>query len=65
MFQKTKKGIAICPYFIWTSEDIEGLGQTEDDVNLVYCTHPLNPNDNEGNCQSLTCPIVNPPVEVR
>lgn len=39
MIRRTKAGLAICPFFTWTSENIEGLGHTEDDVNLIHCIH--------------------------
>ena len=57
-FRKTKSGVAICPFFIWTSENIEGEGHTENDVNLSFCSHPKNPNDFEGNCQEKICPLL-------
>lgn len=57
-FRKTKVGVQICPFFIWTSENIEGLGHTEKDVNLTNCIHPDNPLDLEGNCQEEYCPII-------
>lgn len=56
--RKTKAGIAICPFFIWTSENIEGLGHTDDDVNLTFCTHFKNPDNCEGNCQEELCPLI-------
>ncbi len=39
MIRRTKAGLAICTFFTWTSENIEGLGHTEDDVNLIHCIH--------------------------
>lgn len=57
-FRSTKAGAAICPFFIWQSENIERLGHTEDDVNLTLCNHPENPNDHEGNCQKELCPLI-------
>jgi hypothetical protein len=57
-FRKTKSGIVICPFFIWQSENIEGLGHTEDNVNLTFCNHPKNPNECEGNCQEKLCPLL-------
>lgn len=58
-YRKTKSGIAICPFFTWTSENIEGLGRTEEnDVSLIHCTHLDNPNLNEGNCQKNLCPLL-------
>lgn len=64
-YRKTKHGVAICPFFTWTSENIEGCGHTETDVNLVHCTHPDNPNDREGNCVLRLCPLSFPqPKEV-
>lgn len=57
-FRKTKAGVAICPFFIWTSENIGDLGHSENDVNLTHCTHPNNPDDYEGNCQSDVCPVI-------
>lgn len=56
---KTKAGIAICPFFSWQSENIEGCGRHEEnDVNLTYCDHIDNPDDYEGNCQEKYCPLV-------
>lgn len=57
-FRKIKSGIAICPFFFWTSENIEGLGHTEEDVNLTLCTHYKNPESSEGNCRKEICPLV-------
>ena len=57
-FRKTKLGVTICPFFLWTSENIEGLGHTEEDINLAYCNHPDNKNTCEGNCQEDLCPII-------
>jgi hypothetical protein len=57
-FRKTKHGLAICPFFIWTSENIEHLGQTENDVNLAFCNHFGNTDNHEGNCQEKLCPLV-------
>lgn len=56
-FRQTKSGIAICPFFIWTSENIEKLGHSENDVNLTFCNHPENKNKHEGNCQEDLCPF--------
>ena len=57
-FRKIKSGIAICPFLIWTSENIEGLGHTEEDVNLIFCTHFENPDSYEGNCRKEICPLM-------
>ena len=57
-FRSTKSGVAICPFFIWTSENIEGLGHQENDVNLTFCIHVENPDDYEGNCQEKICPLL-------
>jgi len=57
-FRKTKSGVAICPFFGWTSENIEGEGRTEDDVSLIFCSHLENPDDYEGNCQAKLCPLL-------
>lgn len=57
-FRKIKSGVAICPFFIWTSKNIERLRHTENDVNLVFCNHPKNKNDYEGNCQEKLCPLM-------
>ncbi len=58
-FRRTKAGVAICPFFGWQSENIEGLGrQSENDVNLTFCSHPKNIDDCEGNCQPKTCPLL-------
>ena len=54
-FRKTKYGLPICPFIIWKSEEYE---QTEFDVSLVFCYHPDNKNDNEGNCQEEFCPLI-------
>ena len=48
-FRKTKSGVAICPFFIWTSE-YKSMSHDEDDVNLSFCDHPENPDAYEGNC---------------
>ncbi len=52
-FRKTKAGVAICPFFTWTGEDV---GDNENDVNLTHCVHPNNKDDCEGNCQEKYCP---------
>ena len=57
-FRRTKAGITICPFFIWQSENIEGVGHTETDVSLTFCNHPKNPDDYEGNCQEKLCPLL-------
>ena len=57
-FRATKSGVQICPFFIWQSENIEGLGHTENDVNLTFCGHPNNPDDHEGNCNKKDCPLM-------
>lgn len=58
-FKRTKAGIKICPFFGWTSENIEGAGrQEENDVNLTICSHEQNPNQYEGNCQESFCPLL-------
>ena len=57
-FRKTKAGVAICPFFIWDGENIEGLGHSEDDVSLVFCNHPKNEDGYEGNCQEFFCPLL-------
>ena len=61
-FQKTKAGLAICPFFSWTSENIgeEDKSPKENDVNLTNCSHPDNPEDSEGNCSATECPLLNP-----
>ena len=59
-FRKTKSGIAICPFFTWTSEDIGGEGHSENDVNLVHCTNLDNPDLYEGNCSKGKCPLLEP-----
>ena len=56
-YRKTKAGLAICPYFIWQSENREGVGHNENDVNLTFCNHIKNPNNYEGNCQDENCPL--------
>jgi hypothetical protein len=55
IFRRTKLGVQICPFFIWTSEDII---HNENDVNLSFCNHPKNPDDCEGNCQEKLCPLL-------
>lgn len=58
-FHKTKSGVAICPFFIWKSENIEGLGQHEEnDVSLTICNHSENNVPYEGNCQENLCPLL-------
>ena len=57
-YRETKNGIAICPYFIWTSENIGGAGHSENDVNLCFCNHPDNKEDVEGNCREELCPVI-------
>lgn len=59
-FRKTKAGVAICPFFQWTSENIEGQGHSENDVNLTICNHAKNKHPNvEGNCYSESwCPLI-------
>ena len=57
-YQKTKHGLAICPFFIWQSENVEGRGHIETDVNLTFCNHTKNPKDCEGNCQEEYCPLI-------
>lgn len=57
-FCKTKLGVAVCPFFVWTSENIEGEGHTENDVNLTLCCHPKNLGNYEGNCQEKLCPLM-------
>lgn len=61
-FRKTRAGAAICPFFTWTSENIEGCGHTEDDVCLTFCDHPKNIDNHEGNCQYCYCPMLLPNV---
>ena len=58
MHRKTKSGVAICPFFTWTSEDIEGLGHSEKDVNLTHCINDANKEFHEGNCQESLCPLL-------
>jgi len=57
-YSRTKAGIAICPYFVWQSENVEGRGMRENDVNLTFCNHIKNPNSYEGNCQEKWCPLL-------
>lgn len=56
-YRITKAGVAICPFFIWQSEDVEKIGHNENDVNLTFCSHPDNKNKFEGNCREEYCPI--------
>ena len=56
-YRKTKHGIAICPFFTWTSELREGP-PSETDVNLVFCVHADNKDDVEGNCFEGRCPLL-------
>lgn len=58
-FRKTKAGITICPFFIWTSEDI--YNHNENDVNLAFCNHKDNKNECEGNCSEEHCPLLKEP----
>ena len=64
-FRKTKAGVKICPFFSWTSENIEGLGHQENDVNLTICCHERNPHYHEGNCQGEWCPILEQHPEIK
>lgn len=57
-FRKTKSGVAICPFFTWASENIGGYGHSENDVNLVHCSHPNNEDPYEGNCCEKICPLI-------
>lgn len=58
-FRKTKSGVTICPFFIWTSENIFSPEyHDENDVNLTLCDHPENPNNCEGNCSEEKCPLI-------
>ncbi len=59
-FRKTDAGVAICPFFTWTSEDIECIGHNEYDVSLTYCSHPNQIDKCEGNCRYKYCPILLP-----
>lgn len=60
IYQETKAGIPICPFFVWESENIgdEDKSAKEYDVNLVHCTHPKNEVNCEGNCQEDICPLL-------
>lgn len=55
-FRKTKVGIAMCPFFIWTSEDV--FNHSEHDVSLAFCNHPNNKDECEGNCSDKQCPLL-------
>ena len=60
-FRTTKAGIAICPFFIWQSENIGepiGADSAENDVSLIFCNHPKNIHDHEGNCYEDRCPLL-------
>lgn len=57
-FRKTKAGLPLCPFITWTSEDSIGESQDENDVSLVFCNHPKNSNECEGNCQEELCPLL-------
>lgn len=57
-FRKTKAGVAICPYFIWTSEERYANEQPENDVSLIHCNHSENRDSCEGNCQENLCPLM-------
>ena len=57
-YRSTKSGMAICPFFTWTSENIEGQGHTENDVNLTHCVNDNNKESYEGNCQESLCPLI-------
>ena len=54
-FRKTKSGVAICPFYIWTSENYQE--HSENDVNLAFCSHNKNKEDTEGNCRKEICPL--------
>jgi len=57
-YLKTEHGAAICPFFMWQSEyRPNGLNSLKD-VNLVFCNHPDNAIDSEGNCQKECCPLL-------
>lgn len=55
-FRKTESGIAICPFFMRTSENFPE--HSENDVNLVFCAHKKNKEDAEGNCREEICPLI-------
>jgi len=58
LYRKTQPGVAICPFFGWASENIEGLGHSEDDVSLTLCLHSRNADKQEGNCREEICPVI-------
>jgi len=53
-FQKTKHGMAICPFFTWQSDD----NTNECDIVLTFCIHPDNKDNCEGNCSKERCPLI-------
>ncbi len=57
-FRKTKHGLAICPFFIWQSEDTQNNNEDECDISLTLCTHPNNKDNHEGNCNKEGCPLI-------
>lgn len=63
IYRHTKPGVAICPFFTWTSENIGDPDKSskENDVNLTHCVHQNNPNRLEGNCCEKLCPLVSRP----
>lgn len=58
-YRRTKLSVAICPFFVWQSENIGEPDKTpkEGDVSLVFCDHPDNPDKYEGNCAVHLCPL--------
>jgi len=57
-FNKTKLGIAICPFFIWQSERYLVEEYSLYDIGVVFCVHPDNLSKFEGNCQEKNCPLI-------
>lgn len=57
-FLSTEHGAAICPFFTWQSERHLVDGNHLNNISLVHCIHPANPDDFEGNCQEEYCPLL-------
>jgi hypothetical protein len=50
-----------CAYQIcqWEEDEITNPNYKEAEPVLIYCNHPENSNDHEGNCNQKLCPILN------
>jgi hypothetical protein len=49
-----------CYYQIcqWEENEITNSNYKEEEPVLVYCNHPDNPDDHEGNCNFKLCPLI-------